>query len=560
MNISLLPQCSSCGISLQTESPDEPGYYFDASQAEERAPIVREQETVYEKHMATLLEEDKMLLLNGADAALSPSRTLKKKKEEDDVKPLCLRCRNAHHKSKFDFDEYAVKSVASVMETMPPHANLVYVLSAVDFPMSLNDEVFRYRPASSMQFVVTKNDLMFQKNDLANKYGLQFYQDYLWRTHKVPPEQVFCVSGRADWNTSKLLEATKDDLYFIGSVNSGKSTLIQSLIVCTEKGRDSLPNARRDRKLRKLEDRAISKGFSPQSRQALVKYNLAALHKFKSKQGPGSSYMPGFTRGFLAYDLSKSVTVYDVPGFSGEHKTQMYDFVAPSNMKQLHKGEKAFKRVTFTAHYDTVHSRQALTVGGLFFLQVPKDTIYQIRNCISWGFHVFKSMNKAREVFENPEDYPSLKIWLVEPDSTDLVKYIVPSFYGSIDLVIRYVGHVSITPTGAKKNDDEPLVIYLPRGVDAIIRQPITRYISRTLAGRDANGNPLRKDKWVRQSVTEVKRYTGKTPFYSKLIPVPEDTELSDGEYMKQYVAKAKGTAVDEAEVGPDSQYANWIR
>lgn len=558
---SLLPKCSSCGVLLQNEDNSRPGYY---SERKNPAPFVKSEDAVFNLHLRLLPEEDRLLLLNGADSSVPDFTTelAKKRKPRHDTnntKPQCVRCRDALYRSQFQPDQYKVDTVSQVMESIPPHANVVYVVSAVDFPMSLKESVFQYRLAKSMQFVVTKNDLMFGRKDMALKYGLQFYQDYLWRTHQVPPENVFCVSGAIDWHTDKLFLAIRDNLYFIGCVNSGKSTLILSLLHVAEKHKQTLPNAKRDRMLQKATDSAISYGSRPTTRQALIKHNLAAMREFKKVNGPGTSYMPGFTRGNLPFELTRNVTIYDVPGFASSQASQLYEFMEPEAIKSLHKGQKLHKAGTYKSHYETVKGGQVATVGGLFFLQVPANSMLQVRNMINHKFHSFKDMDKALDVWKNNAKHPALRqAFVVDSEKTSLVKHIIPSFYGNVDLVIQSVGYISIKPTGKFASAD-PFVVYLPKGLEAIVRQPITKYITRTLAGRDGQGNTLKKENWVEKSVTEVKRYSGKSPFFTRLIPVTENTNLDDAQVMHKYVKHMKGHAVPHNEISEPTKYANWI-
>lgn len=558
----ILPKCSSCGVLLQNEDRTRPGFY--ATPGTSRV-FQKDSDSVYEKHLAGLDEADQRLLLNGATTTTLGPKEHKHNPKAASSKVLCVRCRDSQYRSQFKLDQFAVASVSEVMNSIPAYAHLVYVVSATDFPMSINEEVFRMASAREMHFVVTKNDLFFAKNSVASKYGLQFYQDYFWRTYQVPPANVHCVSGKSDWNTEQLLDSLRDNLYFIGSVNSGKSTLIQSLVHLAHKKREAMPNAKRDRLLQKMDNRAISLQEVPKTRLALIKHNLAAASSYKTKNGPGASYMPGFTRGNLPFVLSRKVTIYDVPGFSNAQTGQLYDFLPPPAIKALHKGQKMYKAGTYKSHYDTVKSGQVLTVGGLFWLQAPPNTMFRVKNLIGHKPHVFKDLAKAMDVWHHPEKYSALKDVLLVPSTrngapTPLVKHIIPSFYGSIDLVLRYLGYISLTPTGAKDPDAGPVVVYLPQEVDAIIRQPITTYITRTLSGRDGNGNILKKENWVQKSVTEVKRYSGRTPFTSRLIPAVGDRAAADeAQVMRQYVALIKGEAVPHSQVTEESKYANWI-
>lgn len=554
---SLLPKCGSCGVLLQNEDLDKKGYFLDVKTTKKANNFVKGEDVIHLRLLRTMSDEDKMLLLNGASMGVPDvqSELAKKKKQKTEVKIQCTRCRDALFRSNFVPDQYEVESVAQVMETIPLDANLVYVVSAMDFPMSINEDVFKYRSASSMRFVVTKLDLFFDNKATAAKHG-QFFQDYLWRKYKVAPENVFCVSGAIDWHTEKLYLGLQDNLYFIGGVNSGKSTLILALVHVAARLRQGLPNAKRDRKAHKMDDMAISQG-KPATRQALAKHNLAAIKSFKKLHGPGTSYMPGFTRGNLPFELSRNVTIYDVPGFSSGASAQLYEFMDPAAIKSIQKGQKMHKKGTYKSHYETAKSGQVVTVGGLFFLQVPQGAMLQVRNVINHEMHIFKDLDKALDVWKHPHANPALRdVYAVDATKTTLVKYIIPSFYGSIDLVIRSVGYITLTPTG-KFTSNQPFTVLLPEGLEAIIRQPITRYITRTLAGRDAQGNVLRKENWKEKSVTEVKRYTGRNPFLSRLIP--GEGARDDAKVMHKYVELAKGAAMAHESISEATQYANWV-
>lgn len=547
---------------LQTQDAAKPGYYVQpGSRPKARKPA----DVKYEELMAKILDEDRALLANGADDVPDIKDELHnirgiRKKQKDPSKVQCIRCRSAQYKAKFDLDQFQMESPEKIMESIPPASPIVYVVNAVDFPMSINSDVFKYVPASMMTFVVTKNDLLFPKNDLSIKYGERFFRDYLERVHKVPRENVYCVSGANEWNTMKLMEKLKDGLCFIGAVNSGKSTLILSLVHLSHKLKLEQPNSRREREFEKLTNQAIVQGRKPPGRMSLMRQGMKNASDFKQQHGPGVSYMPGFTRGMLPFQLSRNLTVWDVPGFSAKQNAHLHEILDAQNIKLLLKGRKLHKNGMFNSHYETVKPGQAATVGGLFFLETPADSLsmFQIRNCLNFDLHIFKNIDKAKETFATRTDPAIVSKFIVEAKRAKLTKYIIPSFYGAIDLVFRTLGHITITPTGAKDPDAPPLAVYLPQGVEAIIRQPITKYVTTTLAGRDAKGNPLRKEKWVQKSVKEVKRYTGKTPFYSELVPVEDDARDTKDTLM-EYLHMVKGSNV-EPRVNEENKYAHWVQ
>lgn len=568
---SLFRKCDSCGIKLQTDDSAKPGFY---SQPDPNKPaFVKNEDVTFDRYHTDLSEEDKKLLLNGA-TDVSPTAHKRPKDDHKHDKLVCVRCRGALFRSNFPpermKEEYPMQSVEDILSGIPPTGNIVYIVSAQDFPMSLNDAVFKFRPALEVKFVVTKNDLLFKKSTIMNKLGLTFFRDYLNVRHGVSPANVQVASGLVDWNTDKLADFFGNNSYLVGSVNSGKSTLIQSILYSAEKKREKSKHvdSKTKRHLEKTQNSLINAPTRALRRSQEVRLHKEAVSRFKKTHGPGASFMPGFTRGHIQYELlgKYSATIFDTPGFVSSNLTNysygIYDLVHPKQLRHVLKGGKFHDKGDYTARYDTLKPNQALTIGGIVYVVVPDKTMFQYRNCINWEPHVFSGFERATSVASTLESNPAMqKTYLVDPKKTKVRKYIVPSFYGAVDLVIRNLGHINLKPTGAKQTDSsEPLVVYLPEGVEAIIRQPIEKYITRTLSGRDSHGNPLRKEHWVSKSTTHLKRYSGNSPFFSRLIPVrPEEENESANEVMKRYVSGVKGSAVNDVDVREENKYANWI-
>lgn len=563
----LFPTCNSCGIKVQTDDPNKPGYYLNGTNGNPDTVNKRKSEDEkFDKYLSSLPLEDQKLLLNDANSNLpsfkdSSTQFKKQEKEERGSKIQCLRCRKATHQSNFNNlaeQDYPIEPFDSIMNEIPPNGNLVYIVSAQDFPMSFNDEVFKYRNAKEIQILVTKNDLLFKTIQLSNKYGLTFYRDYFWRNFKVPPENVNMVSGLIDWNIKHIIKLLKNDSYLIGHVNSGKSTIIQSLLYIIElEMREKLkrqPNSKLKTKFEKIQDRNIN-SLKSIGKTKLNKLNEEKILKFKKLNGPGTSYMPGFTRGHIPYELNDHLTVHDVPGFTNNKNHGIYEIMTPQDVKVLSKGVKIYERGSYKSHYETIRGDQVLTIGGIFLLKAPgvdSSTMLQVRNCINFGIEKFSNLDKVKNVFANIESYPSIKNKLIVND-LKYERFIIPPFHGSVDIVIKNIGHINILATGSKLPNDEPLLIYLPKNVDAIIRQPITKYTTRTLAGRDNKGNPLKKENLVSKSVTHVVRYTG-GPFYSKLIPTKHKSpSLTDKEFSQHYIKNIKGSFDEVDEIN------NWI-
>lgn len=553
----LFATCNSCGIKLQNENPRKPGFYKPPSM---RPKLVKPEDEAFNRLLDGLLTDDRKLLLNSSDATLSQSNhatttiTTNQKKEGA---IQCIRCRDAMYKSNFAWDELPVESIDKIMTSIPPDGNIVYVVNAVDFPLSLNRQIFKYRNPSQITFLITKCDLLFPSAQLSNKYGATFFKDYLSRTHGADPDQVYVTSGVMDWNMKDVIKMLPNNSYMVGGVNSGKSTVIKSLLYTMENVKPNYLNSKQQTKLEKQQDRMINS--KAVNRHQLIKSQRKNEQKFKMANGPGTSYMPGFTRGHIVYDINGK-TIVDVPGFSSNETHGIYEYLSPSVIKTLSKGVKVHKRGMYDSHYECVRNGQVLTIGGLFYLSTPQNAVYQIKNCINHKLHIFNNMDKAISILKNIEQNKALeKVFLVDKNSLKrLQKYIIPPFYGSIDLVIKNLGHLNITPTG-KKIDNEPLIIYLPEGVDAIIRQPMTRYIARSLAGRDKNGNPLRKELWKSKSVTHLQRFNGTTPFASSLIPSTSSDNL---QCISDYLSKLKGTQMtydNNTHLDDSNKYKYWV-
>lgn len=561
---SLFPTCYSCGIKLQEEDASKEGYYIapKAQTSNETPTRKKKEDEVYAKYLSELSDEDKQLL--NLEEGGPTSYKNRPKRTSTPTKFECLRCRNVKYQSKYnekDLKEtFPVESVESIINGIPPDGQLIYVLNAQDFPMSLDNQVFKYRSAQEMKFLINKTDLLFPNVNIAGKYGLTFFRDYLWRKYRVAPERVEITSGLKDWNVSKLTNFFGKESYLIGYVNTGKSTIIQSMLYdLNVKKLEMRKGNKHKRDMEKLEDIRINNGelFAPRPKHQ----KRRQLEEYKSRNGPGSSHMPGFTRGLIPYEINDKITVYDVPGFTKYQGDGhgIFHLVDPAQIKNLTKGRNTYQRGAYDSKYFTIRSGQAMTLGGLFVLQAPSiesNTMIQVRNCINFDTHVFSSMDKFHSVAATIDNNPSMaKKFVIKRDLVGKIKYqkyLIPPFHGSIDLVIRNLGYLNLKATGSKRSDEPPLAIYIPAELDVIIRQPITKYIQKTFSGRDSKGNPLRKENYVSKSTFELQRYTGTQPFHSRLIPCRTDETQEYLQTAVSYIERAKGKVSDD-------DVKNWI-
>lgn len=551
----LLPACSTCGINLQNVDKNRPGYYYIAGTSEK--PI-KEADKNFENLYKNLDQEDKLLLLNDPESSIIPDHTLRHSashSHDDSNHISCVRCRDALFRLKFNPDEFPVESTESILSQVDPLGNIVHLVSAFDFPLTLNPSIFKFKETRDIKVIITKADLLFAHSKTANNYGLKFYRDYLFRKYGILPENVFLSSGKVDWNIKELLENLLDNSYFIGDVNVGKSTLIKSLLYGDQKfhlkrQKHQQLMSKKDRvKLEKEEDYLINNADLSYSKTTFKakKLERSREQNFKAKNGPGVSYMPAFTRGVIKFDLNNfGKTIYDVPGIGLEDHGIYRWIKEPSAIKQLGKGTSVPRTGSYDSHYTTVKGGQIYTIGGLFYLRIPPELMVQVRNCINFEDVIFKNIEKSKQVIreQNGNNAIDNKI-LVTPETADnLVKYVFPPFYGNIDLVIKGIGHINIKPVGKYVTEGDPFVVYLPKGAEAVIRKPIMKYISKTIVGRDKKGNPLSKKHWVSKGVKEVHPYTGEV-FYSRLVPVKEDVENLN-QYVRTYCENMNGREVSD--------------
>lgn len=139
-------------------------------------------------------------------------------------------------------------------------------------------------------------------------------------------------------------------------------------------------------------------------------------------------------------------------------------------------------------------------------------------------------------------------------------RYIIPPFYGTIDLVIKDIGYINIKPTG-KKLTNELMVLYLHPSLEAIIRQPILNYIDPPTPKKSPDGTN-------RKTITSD---ISKTPFYSRLIPStvlldPSSLVLlplsSDYNQLNQYLQideSSESAYNDLLELDETNKYDYWI-
>lgn len=556
-------KCRSCGIKLQQESPDKPGFFKLGTSIDRKKPkYISEANQKYNQFLSKLDVSDRDLLINNFNVpkniATKPiSLTISKQeenptvieKDEDihsDTNPAellesdytCIRCRDIHHRSKFTMNakEFVIDELDKVLSTIPNDSPLVYVFSALDFPMGINPEIFEHRDPKDLYFIMTKTDNLFPKSSGSHHdYCKTFLNDYLGKKYNVPPENIFIGSGKKRWRVKRLYEFIPNYSYFIGHTNCGKSTLIKSIKVAEE--------------LKKFPGTSHKKDFGKTDK---------LIDKSFANVGPGVSHLPGFTRDIMPVYINGNKTIYDVPGFtSNTYLRNIYEKLDSKTIAHLFRGSLAQKKATYKSQYITVKGPNVLSIEGIGFLEFPENTMYQIRNSTDLKLHVFRDITKVESLlYDVPKSlYPVFLLQDQTPELSQFNRYLVPPFYGIVDLVLENIGYINIKPVGAKKTNSL-VKFYLHPSINTIIRQPIMNYINKTFTGQDEKGNPLPKRDWNRLSTFYLSRYTNEDPFYSKLIPTTK-ADVNEYEQVNSFVSNGREYNLEYA-LTSDNKFDFW--
>lgn len=391
-------------------------------------------------------------------------------KEEDLV---CLRCHNALHHNVYKYDEHQPLNYEQVVKPIPLNHQIVHVFSAYDFPLSLVP--FKRR---NVLYVMNKVDLLCGRQTETN-----FFSQML---HRLTGEKkLHVVSAHTSWSIPDLLKRLGNVNYLVGYVNTGKTRLANRLL------------------------NVASQIRAPGTR------NKAPL---------GSSHLPALTRDNIIHKCGEK-RVIDTPGFLDE---SVFPLIKDTELKSTIQGKKVLVNDLRRSHYHSVRGGQCLTVGGLFFVKPPPGSIVQAIPVCMGAVSVFSSLEKAVEVAKSPP--ASLKDkFLVNDGALDtLQRYVIPPFMGTVDLLIKDIGYVQLTPTGGKTTD-EPFEVWAPAGVVLGVRETIEHFMTKYIKEEKVKGDK----KVIRMKSKGVPEYK----IFSRLYRVPDSCVNTLEEVRVQYKA-----------------------
>lgn len=506
-------KCIKCGISpLQSENPQDVNYYkipkMSLKLPSKNKYMIPEQfqQEVFE---SLNLSDDNEVLVSEFDVMFE--QKVKKLAEICTEKMVCNRCREMNEHSVYELSDTAVKEV---MKNTPTNGTVVNVLSILDFPLSCDKEILQGRNPKDIYYVITKADLFYRKSVQINRSGLSYVQDVLQKYMGADPNKVFFVSSTKSWNVKEFSNALPSGkIYFVGRANAGKSNLIRSLV-------------------------AVSRGIDVNDKvvKNIEKKNMDYLQKV-GLDAPGVFHIPGYTRGFQEYKFER-YTIFDSPGFFpsdfGLYKYMTDEVVTKKNKYATFMAEDHQRCAPLDVKGPKVFNGDALySYGGLFYLQPPKGAIF--KRCIAFNkrnkeYEVrYGSMMRAREINEKRPESVVSRYAVKKEAFENLERFVIPPFYGIIDIVIQDLGFMTIAPTSSPSDVTGLFQIWVPRGARVIVRESIFNYLYKTHSNKDETGNRLRKENVSRRGTTTLKTiFDEKKLHLTELMPV--DTRLSNEE------------------------------
>ena len=424
----------------------------------------------------------------------------------------CLRCHELRKHGKYDISPY---HLTEILEKIPKDGTILNVVSILDFPLSCDKNILNGRDPKSIYYAVTMADLFYRKEVQIDRTGLQYVKDVLAEYMDADPAKVFFVSSLKSWDIGELDKCLPaGDVYFVGRANVGKSSLIKALVA----HRHGISM-----------DQTVVKKMEKKDQNYLQKVGLDA---------PGSFHVPGFTREFTKYIISDKYTVVDTPGFFPEGMG-IYQHMTPETIRQKPKfkyfvAEDLRRYLSPNFKGPKIYDGKDLySYGGFFYLQPPKNVVFKRALAFNKGEEKqevrYGRMQRAEEInLTRPVEIG--KRYAVNKEAFEkLERYVIPPFFGTIDIVVQDLGFISIQPTSSPSATNGLFQIWVPAGVKVIIRECIFQYMYRVRDAYDETGNRLKKKNIPKRGASVLKRITeeGKLHF-SELVPVTADLPVDE--------------------------------
>ncbi|KAH3672835.1 hypothetical protein WICMUC_004057 [Wickerhamomyces mucosus] len=484
--------CASCGVQLQNENPKEMGYFIQPKPKQSNIYKTSKNFQFFQSQLSPIDEETQKLLQNNDQDIIITSN--KKVLSRDKIEELiCKRCHDALHHSIYNISENKPLNFEEILSTIPTKSTVYHIFSAYDFPLSLMNIPKR---TGEVNYVMNKVDMLFSHGSTMEKYDKYFKR--IVKRLTGYKQNIFLISAHTKWGLNHFLQKLDRFNYLLGYVNTGKTRLANRI------------------------------------RSAI---NYSKGKNYELNKPLGSSYFPALTRDHIQHKLNSKTLLVDTPGFLDQYN--VFNYIKPQYLKHFIEGKKSIVSELRYEKYKSVIGGQVFTNGGVFLLIPPKDTILQIKSICQGEPKIFSNLAKAIDIIKNqPESLE--KFIAVKPNAADeMVRYVIPPFLGTIDLLIKDIGYVQIRPTGAKTNDDL-FEVWAPKGVILGVRETIEHFLTgyikelgtkqKKIYGKGGTVKVKREEK-LRFKPKSIPDYK----IFSKLYQIPNDCTNPWEEMERQY-------------------------
>ncbi|CAR22701.1 Gep3p [Lachancea thermotolerans CBS 6340] len=435
--------CTSCGVTLQNNNVRGTGFYTPPkAQIERKRPVI----------------EDLKYLLFSQDLQSLKSELSAEERPKKNKPLICKRCNDALHHNTFSKEDFRRYSMQEVYRHVPAGADIYHVVPLTDFPLQLNSAVLKDSRYNSA-LLLSKGDQVTPDKSLLQRKAPQFFKDMLRLKMNYNSNKSIAFSASKGWNIQSVYSVLRSNSFLIGCPNSGKSTLVNAL-------------------LKKFPSLKPSEGNNASEAEIV--------------RGAGVSNIPNMTRDLQSYNIGSKV-INDLPGYSTNYGSPGPEDALDAKVLEKIQKTHLFKKTKLVKQrYTSLKGTDAgrcYTVSGIFYLVPPPDTINQVVNYIPGNERQYRNIDKALSVVNSehacPEKGPLRQYVGVQKamESKDnYVRHVLPPFQGSIEVVLKEIGYFQLKTTGKYKFLGLHEV-WVPKGVDVCIREPIARLIDEGYEG-----------------------------------------------------------------------------
>ncbi|CAO3647442.1 unnamed protein product [Cunninghamella blakesleeana] len=247
----LSKNCPGCGAPFQTNDTTKPGYFI---QTKQQLSIKRKQSKKqidndsYEALVASLDPQTQALLLNYPTHEAIPTTVTKNAMISTELykRVVCQRCHSLSYQgrqemndSKFLRESQQYSSLSFLKSKQQPV--LIYVMDITNMPWSFHSlrQILKTQPNSRIMIVANKFDILPPSTYRHEQRIRDYILSYIKKELNIPTniiESLTLISAKKGWGIKGLIRRIQqtllptDDLYVIGSVNAGKSALINQFL------------------------------------------------------------------------------------------------------------------------------------------------------------------------------------------------------------------------------------------------------------------------------------------------------------------------------------------